>query len=180
MISINSGKEPFVIGGRPISLTMKDYWQWAYSDLLNSSNRSVLAEFIVASSLGAVRIDKKISIPAKDRYGLLSPHGYRLYIISTAYIRSLDADHPDNISFRMTSQRIPDVYIFCVYKAIGADKSPLDLELWDFYVLKAVMLRNMEHARDTITFRSLMDKDPIWCDYYGIEKALRAVMKKNA
>ena len=33
-------------------LTLGDFWSWAYSDVLNNRNRSIFAEFVVASALG--------------------------------------------------------------------------------------------------------------------------------
>ena len=35
------------------SATVGDYWPWAYSDIVNNTNRGVLAEFIVARALGS-------------------------------------------------------------------------------------------------------------------------------
>ncbi len=175
-----SGSEPFMIGKRPMSITVDDYWQWTCSNISNSGNLSILAEFIVASSIKVARIDTKMYGKMQGSYILLSPDGYRLDVISSAYIRSFDEEHPDHILFHVADKRMPDVYIFCVYKALEADRSPLDLDLWDFYVLQATSLRNATRARDMITFRSLMDQDPMRCDYYGIERTIQTAMKKNA
>ncbi|MHC4616924.1 MAG: hypothetical protein ACYTEQ_04130 [Planctomycetota bacterium] len=41
------------IGGLS-GLTLGDFWSWAYSDVLNNRNRSILAEFLVASALGLI------------------------------------------------------------------------------------------------------------------------------
>jgi len=32
--------------------TITDFWSWAYSDVLNNVNRSVFAEWLVATALG--------------------------------------------------------------------------------------------------------------------------------
>src|SRR5215472_16016255 len=37
------------------SVTVGDFWRWAYSGVLSNRNRSILAEFIVGSALGVVR-----------------------------------------------------------------------------------------------------------------------------
>jgi hypothetical protein len=40
-------------------LTMGDFWSWAYSDIMGNVNRSVFAEFVVASVLS---IDDRVRI----------------------------------------------------------------------------------------------------------------------
>lgn len=45
-----NGKEQFTLHDAGISLSVNDFWRWAYSDLLNNTSRGVLSEFIVASS----------------------------------------------------------------------------------------------------------------------------------
>ncbi len=34
------------------SSTIKDFWQWAYSDLVGNTDRGTLAEYIVAKAIG--------------------------------------------------------------------------------------------------------------------------------
>ena len=46
-----TGNEEFTLHGVSAGITIKDYWQWAYSDLLNNTHRGVVAEFLVYSSL---------------------------------------------------------------------------------------------------------------------------------
>lgn len=190
------GNEPFLVGGKPISLTMNDYWRWAYSDLADSHNRSVMAEFIVASSIGAAHLDTDTSRSARKQYSLLSPDGYKLEVQSAAYVQSWDTEHPDHISFHIAPSRIPDnagkpkldtplqrksdVYIFCIYKAMEKSESPLDLDLWEFYVLPTSVLDEMKPVQKTITLPSLMELEPLWCDYYGIGEAIQKAMEKNA
>ncbi len=175
---------------------MNDYWRWAYSDLADSRNRSAMAEFIVASSIGAAHLDTDTSRTAWKQYSLLSPDGYKLEVQSAAYVQSCDTEHPDHISFQIAPsrmsddarnpklktplQRKSDVYIFCIYKAMEKDESPLDLDLWEFYTLPISVLDEMKPVQKTITLPSLMKLEPIWCDYYGIEEAIQKAMEKNA
>ena len=46
-----TGQEEFTLNGSSVGINISDYWQWAYSDLLNNTYRGVLAEFLVYSSL---------------------------------------------------------------------------------------------------------------------------------
>lgn len=186
------GNEPFLVGGNVINLTVNDFWRWAYSDLINNIERSALAEFIVASSLETTSLDTERARAMWRSYGLLSKEGYRVEVKSAAYVQSWDAKHPDFISFGIAPARLmdeagnykqsdppkrnSDVYIFCVYTAQTKAESPLDLDLWDFYVLPTRVLDEKKPAQKTITLPSLMRLDPVWCDYYGIGDAIRKTM----
>jgi hypothetical protein len=50
-----TGCERFYLHGRPLELSLLDFWQWSRSDLLSNATRGVLAEYIVASALGLTR-----------------------------------------------------------------------------------------------------------------------------
>lgn len=41
----------FTFRGEDTGLSVVDFWSWAYSDLLNNTDRGVLAEYIVHSAL---------------------------------------------------------------------------------------------------------------------------------
>lgn len=179
------GNEPLIINGSEAALTMNDYWRWAYSDFTSNVNRSAFAEFLVASSLeliGMIRTEQK-------PYDLLTKEGCRIKIKAAGYVQSHDTEHPDYISFRIAPDRLPgeyasetpfahscDVYIFCIYKALSKDESPLDLDLWDFYVLPAKVLDEKKPTQKTITLQSLMKLEPLWCNYYGIGEAIQKLM----
>lgn len=186
-----TGNEHFSVNGREIDITMKDFWIWAYSDLTNNIHRSVLAEYIVSTSLGNSAKTELSRIMWRP-YDLLSKEGYKVEVKSAAYVQSWDAKHPDRISFRIAPARLPDktgdykddaplqrnsdVYVFCIYKAITKDESPLDLDKWDFYVLPTKILDEKKPTQKTITLPSLMQLKPMWCDYYGISDAIKQMM----
>lgn len=48
-----TGNEEFTLHGASAGMTVKDFWSWAYSDLLNNTYRGVMAEFLVYSSLNS-------------------------------------------------------------------------------------------------------------------------------
>ena len=186
---VYKGNERFILNGDEIDLTMQDFWQWAYSDLLNNMRRSVLAEFIVASSLG-------INAPDAMRvmwqpYDLMY-EGLRIEVKSAAYVQSWDIRHPDHISFRIAPAKMPDddgdyhrdtvrtrnsdVYVFCIYKATSPDQNPLDLDLWDFYTIATKVLDEKKPNQKTITLPRLMDLGLWQCDYYGIAGGIEKAM----
>lgn len=186
------GNEPFSIGGNNINLTMNDYWRWAYSDLTNNIGRSVLAEFIVASSLEIIHLDSERVRQMWRPYDLQSKDGYRIEVKSAAHVQSWDAKHPDRITFRIAPARMPDetgdykqdaplqrnsdVYVFCVYTAELKDESPLNLDLWEFYILPTRILNEKKPTQKSISLPALMQLGPIWCDYYGIGDAIEKAM----
>ncbi len=45
-----TGDEEFTLHGSGAGISVKDFWSWAYSDLLNNTQRGVMAEFLVYSS----------------------------------------------------------------------------------------------------------------------------------
>lgn len=180
-MAILNGTEHFSANGKEIDLTMGDFWRWAYSDLANSIQRSRLSEYIVVSSLNAAGIKSSQSDNLKNFYDCLTEDGFRITIKSAAYIQSPDAEHPDCISFSITSpigsnRQGSDIYIFCLYKGMAESESPLNLDLWEFYVLRSSVLDEKRSSMRTITLPSLMQLKPLWCDYYGIGEAIRTVM----
>lgn len=187
-----NGSEHFSVNGNEISLTMQDFWKWAYSDLSNNIHRSVLAEYIVASALGITNIPTEASRTIWRPYDLQSKDGYRVEVKSAASVQSWDAKHPEHISFRIAPARMPDetgdyksdaplqrnsdIYVFCIYKAMSKDESPLNLDLWEFYVLPTKVLNEKKPKQKTITLPSLMQLEPVWCDYYGLNEAIKDSM----
>ena len=46
-----TGNEEFTLHGTSAGISVKDFWSWAYSDLLDNTQRGVMAEFLVYSSI---------------------------------------------------------------------------------------------------------------------------------
>lgn len=183
-----SGFERFTANGHEIDISMSSFWQWAYSDLSNNINRSVFAEYIVATAIGSTVQPRIMWRP----FDLLSNDGFKVEVKSAAYVQSWDAKHPDHINFRIAPARLPDetgdykietkptrnsdLYVFCIYKAFRQDESPLNLDLWEFYVLPTKVLDEKVPNQKTITLPSLMRLEPMWCDYYGLSDAIQKIM----
>ncbi|WP_432794029.1 hypothetical protein [Rhodococcus ruber] len=49
-----AGNEPLHESGRLLGQQLRDFWAWAYSDLLGNAMRGVLAEYLVGTALGCV------------------------------------------------------------------------------------------------------------------------------
>lgn len=191
---MHKADEHFSANGHQLSLTMTDFWTWAYSDLSNNIGRSVLAEYIVATALGTSSIETERSRVMWRPYDLLSKEGYRVEVKSAAYVQSWDSKHPEHISFRIAPARIPDetgdykldaplqrnsdLYVFCIYTAITKDESPLNLDLWEFYILPTKVLDEKKPTQKTITLPVLKQLEPVWCDFHGIADVVNEMMNK--
>lgn len=46
-----TGNEEFTLHGKSAGITVMDFWRWAFSDLIDNTQRGVMAEFLVYSSL---------------------------------------------------------------------------------------------------------------------------------
>lgn len=46
-----TGNEEFILHGTSVGISVKNYWSWAYSDLIDNTQRGVMAEFLVYSSI---------------------------------------------------------------------------------------------------------------------------------
>src|SRR5439155_6814224 len=76
------------------SLTVTDFWQWAYSDILSNRNRSIFAEFIVGAALGVV--DRpRVEWDAAD----LCYRGHKIEVKSSADCQSWYQEKPSTIRF---------------------------------------------------------------------------------
>lgn len=191
---MHKADEHFFANGHKLPITMTDFWTWAYSDLSNNIGRSVLAEYIVATALGITSMESERSRVMWRPFDLLSKEGFKVEVKSAAYVQSWDAKHPDHISFRIAPARVPDetgdykmdaplqrnsdLYVFCIYKAMSKEESPLNLDLWEFYIIPTQILNEKKPTQKTITIPVLKQLEPVWCDYYGIADAVNELMDK--
>jgi hypothetical protein len=140
---ILSGNEP--ITGADARL--RDFWAWAYSDLRANTVRPMLAEYLVARAVGA---DLRPRVEW-DSYDVLTPHGLRLEVKSSAYLQAWEQPRLSAITFGGLRARVwtddgreveqtynADGYVFAVQTATEhAAYDALDLDQWSFWVLPA-------------------------------------------
>ncbi|ABZ83240.1 hypothetical protein HM1_0635 [Heliomicrobium modesticaldum Ice1] len=184
-IKKKTGNEQFLNAGSDVC-TLRDFWAWAYSDLIGNTERGRLAEFIVAMALG---ITEGISV-SWDKYDLLSKEGIRVEVKTSAYLQSWSQQNLSKISFGIQptygwdsvtneydaeKKRQSDVYVFCILKhKEQATLNPLDLLQWDFYVLSTAVLNKTAPGQKTISLRSLMDKGAKQCEYAMLYETIKS------
>ena len=184
-----TGNEEFTLHGSSAGISVKDFWSWAYSDLLNNPQRGVRAEFLLYSSL------KSESPPPRTQmrvnwlpFDVTSPSGRRIEVKSAAYLQSWTTDFPaqiqydiapklawDGKSYATEAKRNCDLFVFCLYTALTRDKSILDLDYWEFYVLPTSVLNDKIPNQKTISLSSLLKLEPIKTDYAGLGSAIESI-----
>lgn len=185
-----TGNEEFTLHGSATGLTVQDFWRWAYSDLIDNTQRGVMAEFLVYSSL------RSTPPPTQMRenwvpYDVTSPSGRRIEVKSAAYIQAWT---PENIfaqirfdigkklawdnetaSYSSEAKRNCDLYVFCLFTAMTKDISLLDLDYWDFYVLPTSVLNEKVPDQKGIALSSLLKLGPVKTDYAGLGSVIESI-----
>ncbi|MBN1883178.1 MAG: hypothetical protein JW885_13505 [Deltaproteobacteria bacterium] len=132
-------------------LTLKDFWAWAYSDLLTNTVRPLYAEFLVTAALGHTDTpreewadvdvrhdtgDGTLTVEVKSA-GYLQSWRQKDYSAIIFDIGKKQGWDPHTDEYHDTPVRAADCYVFCVYEE-RQDKNPkhvLDVNRWSFYVI---------------------------------------------
>ena len=163
------GSEYFYENGAKLPVSVEDFWKWAYSDLNSPYVRSAIAEYLVYLSAP----NPKHMQDVFPRRTLISS-GYRISTESAAYMQSEDPSHPDHISFKVPNAPC-DIAVFCVYTGLSPESSPIDLDLWEFYVLSGETL-SLFSGRRTITFQSMISLNPTPCSYTELPTVIKSTI----
>lgn len=179
-----TGEEHFHCGEEELDIKLINFWRWSQSDILNNSLRGVLAEYIVATALG---INKGVRVEW-DAYDLTTENGVKIEVKSSAYLQSCQQNDYFNITFDIRNtmgwdsktneyssefKRQSDVYVFCLLKHKDKETvDPLNLEQWEFYILKTQILNEKKGKQKTIGLNSLLKLNPVITDYKGLKKAI--------
>jgi len=127
--------------------TIKDFWQWAYSDLVGNTDRGTLAEYIVAKAIG----DERKTRNSWESFDLTAFDGTNVEVKSASFVQSWHQNQltrvqfsikktqewdPKTNTFIAPAKRHSDVYVFCLLSETVKDNlDPLNLNQWEFYVL---------------------------------------------
>jgi len=161
-----SGLEPFRCSGKPLGPTLLDFWRWSESDLLNSLTRTRLAEFVVATALGA-----HAEGPRDERSSLelVTPDGVEIRVKSGSFLKSFHQRdlskvvfipqvypaHFHAVSGRRAAYRA-QVYVFALLDHVErATADPLDLDQWRFFVPPTSRLEALVMEQHSLTVPTL-------------------------
>ncbi|MFB7895865.1 hypothetical protein ACWD33_05305 [Streptomyces xiamenensis] len=179
------GDEPLTAVGRPVE-TLGGFWSWACSDLASNTMRGVLAEYIVATALGAAEGTRT----EWDSVDIRTPDGTRVEVKSSAYLQSWAQGKLSEITFSIApalgwdgqtgassteALRNSDVYVFCVLHHLDKRTlDPLDLDQWTFHVLATRVVDERCERQRTISLASLLRLGPLQTDFAGLAKSVAA------
>lgn len=182
---------PFTCGRQPAGFVLVDFWKWAFSDLRSNALRGVLAEFIVAKALGEECNDNRLEWDACD----LLHNGINIEVKSAAYIQSWNQKKESKIVFGIQKtkawhaadntysdelKRQADIYVFCHLKDRNRETlDPLNLDQWDFYVLRTETLNERCVDQKTISLSSLRQLEPEKADLAGLRAAIEGVSSRE-
>jgi hypothetical protein len=183
------GNESFHRGGTALRVNLKHFWQWSVSDLMSNASRGILAEYLVAKALGlagGVRNEwgpfdletkdgVKIEVRSFSPFQTLSPES-----CSKPSFGTRPTHHSDKATAKFDNdiKHQPDVYVFCVLGDREKDRDgvdPLNLDQWDFYVVKASLFNDESPAQKTTGETSLKEVSLIKVEYAELGTRIRAI-----
>ena len=185
-----TGNEEFTLHGKGAGITVLDFWRWAFSDLIDNTQRGVMAEFLVYSSLNRITLDtqKRENWLSFD---VTSPSGRRIEVKSAAYIQTWTPENIfaqirfdirkklawDNVTATSATvaKRNCDLYVFCLFTAKTKEVSILNLDYWDFYVLPTSILDEKIPNQKGISLSSLLKLEPVKTDYARLGSVIESI-----
>lgn len=122
-------------------------------------------------------------------YDVTSPSGRRIEVKTAAYLQSWEQEHFSQILFDIAPKRAwhplsgyapeakrnCDLYVFCLYTALSREKSILNLDLWEFYVLPTSVLNEKLPAQKTIGLQSLQKLHPVKAKYSELGEIIETI-----
>lgn len=178
-----TGEEEFKENGVAIAKLL-GYWQWSASDLLGNTERGRIAEYIVATAVGA---DGGVR-SGWEPYDVATLSGTRVEVKASAYvqtwgqktlskiifsIRPTRAWDPEQNVFAPESRRQAHVYVFALLTERDKEiANPLYLEQWEFYVLRAQTLDERAPLQKTISLSSLLKLGALKVSYRELREAI--------
>ncbi|GAA2660520.1 hypothetical protein [Streptomyces lunalinharesii] len=189
-IGRRNSSEPIRAHGETVG-RLGEFWSWACSDLANNTMRGVLAEYLVATALGAATGTRT----EWDTVDIRTPEQWRVEVKSAAYLQSWAQSQLSEISFSIAPAsgwdpqtgktstdvlRRSDVYVFCLLH--HQDKQtldPLDLDQWTFHVLPTRVLDERCPSQKTIRLSRLQRLSPLETDFTGLQRAVTACAEET-
>ena len=187
LTGVLSGSEPFRCPERPLRQTLLDFWRWSESDLLNSLTRARLAEFIVATALGA-----RAKGPRDEHSSLelVTPDGVEVRVKSASFLKSFHQRDLSKVVFipqvrpsnggagsaRHAEYRAR-VYVFALLHYVErATVDPLDLDQWRFFVPPTSKLEAVVTEQHALTVPTLDELSTGSVAYEDLRAAVQRAM----
>ncbi|MDR0521582.1 MAG: hypothetical protein LBH00_06990 [Planctomycetaceae bacterium] len=159
-IKKQTGSEPFIHLNGSTEVCLADYWAWAHSELNSNTERSKLAEFLVALAMQCTDTPSR----AQQSYDILTKEGIKIEVKTSAYLQTWEQRNSSSINFDIASssgtgksdpeyKRQADVYVFCVEKHQDKEPlNPLDVDQWDFYPVSTEVLNTEFGEQESVAY----------------------------
>jgi hypothetical protein len=171
--------------------TLLDFWQWAYSNVVDNAERGIFAEWIVTKALNGVGEVRN----EWDKYDILTPEGIKVEVKSSGYlqswgqkdlskivfgIRQTKGWNNDTATYDIEFKRQSDVYVFCVHKHTDqATINPLDISQWDFYVLDTKTINEKMEKQKCISLSKLKKIGAALTEYTELRSTVIKLAKEG-
>lgn len=172
-----------------IRLNKQEFQAWAYDDLVTNTTCGLLAEHIVATSLG-IHDTKRVEWDHYDLEIDRAGEGVGIEVKSAAYVQTWEQAQVSEIAFRIrpaqgwdactntyadSAKRSAAVYVVCLLEGEDRERiDPLDVAQWTFYVLSSSKLDRQVPTRKTIRLGRLNGLGAHPCNYDGLKAAIDA------
>lgn len=164
IVELLSGNEKFMLNGSETTLTVKDFWQFQFSNLMDSLG--FVAEFLVAKALNKDKPENSIGWTVYD----LEYCGKRIEVKTTSYYHSFNPKdfaseqrvfsiRKTHVGYKQTETELArqnDIYVFCV--DVGRSKesaNPLNLDNWRFYVVPTAIIDKYCKDQKTVSLKRI-------------------------
>ena len=167
------------------SLQVVDFWKWSASNLLDNTTRGIVAEFLVAAALGLHRNPRiewepydlkmrelEVTIEVKSSASYQAWKQERSSPIEFTIARRKRWD-PEKRQWSEKAGRWAQPYVFCVLD--GCD--PLNLDAWNFLVLRTSVLEKMRCKGTKIRLGPLKELGAECCKYAHLNEAVERAAK---
>ena len=100
--------ERFRGSGIESPLSLRDYWRWSASSLMDNTARGLVAEFLVATALkGYIPDQPRVEWDAYDFVAKIDGRKVSIEVKSSAYVQSWEQRRYSNLQFNIRSTRKP-------------------------------------------------------------------------
>jgi hypothetical protein len=166
-----------------LDLTLLDFWRWSESDLLGAPTRGRLADFVVATLLGASTVSPRTDRPTE----LLTADGISVRVKSATTVDREGKRNLAKVNFAPVPWRAPRrdrkgvtllpparAYVFALLgEAEKTGVNPLDLDSWRFYVPATARLEAKMINQRALSLQTLDALSGGFVQSQGLREAVR-------
>ena len=188
MEKLLSGDEKFIYEGSETDLSVKAFWQYAFSNIMDKEGE--VAEFLVASALG-------MSEPTNKLYWTLYDILYRdtrIEVKQSSYYHPWTEKRSKVLSFDIAPRegsgrmepfcedgihRQNDIYVFCIVDGGSFEKAyPLNLDSWIFYVVPTKRINETFPASQKTTGLKVIEQkfSDCKCNYFELKERIDMII----